>query len=320
LTALAWRLLRVTSVSRRFGRRLIHLWVTLIASFATPALGEGNSVEIWIRPPGVSPTPLRPATRTVALDTAPLEEVERFDAQYGAPHRYRGVPLHWLLDPSAVSPALDLALLHFDNGMVVPLPFRDAAAMERLAPFLAVEVWAPDALGEAGWRRELPELPKKGEESEDWRPIRFKGNKLVVQTLWHPDVPRATQAVFSPWQHVDRLVGIELVQSKAYGRVLRGPNSTLVREGYRVYSERCQFCHGVRRVGATFGWDFAVPVPLHTFRDPQSLFLHAKYRQMNAASRGLMMPAFSELGSKQAAALWAWMEAVVREGPAPYAP
>jgi mono/diheme cytochrome c family protein len=259
-------------------------------------------------------------SRRVALETAPLLEVERLDAQYATRHRYRGVPLQWLLDTSSVPPGLDLALLHFENGMIVPLPFREATAMERLAPFVAVEVWAPDASGEQGWRRELPELPKRGDESEDWRPIRFRGNKMVVQTLWHPDVPHATLAVFSPWQHVDRLVGIEFVQSEAYRRLLSGPPSKQVREGYRVYSERCQFCHGVRQVGATFGWDFAVPVPLHSYRDPHSLFLHAKYREMNATFRGLMMPAFSDLGQAQATALWAWMEAVVREGPAPYAP
>lgn len=254
------------------------------------------------------------------LELGPRVEVDRFDAQYGTWHRYRGIPLQWLLDTVAPPASIDLALLHFENGMVVPLPFRDAAAMDRLAPFVALEIWVPDAQGEPDWRRELPEIPKKGEESEDWRPIRFRGNKLVVKTLWHPEVPRATLAVFSPWRHVDRLVGIELVQSEAYRRQLRGPSVAQVREGYRVYAERCQYCHGVNQIGATFGWDLAVPVPLHTYRDAQSLFLHAKYREINAASRGLMMPAFSDLGQEQAAALWAWMEAIVRSGPAPYAP
>jgi hypothetical protein len=310
------------SVSRGARRRVVGWWVTLVASVATPALGQGNVAEVWLRAPGGA-TPERPVhlgSRTVDLDAAPLVEVDRFDAQYGTRHRYRGVPLQWLIDAGAVSPELDLALLHFENGMVVPLPFRDATAMKRLAPFLAVEVWSADTLGEPGWSRRLPEIPKKGEESEDWRPIRFGGNKLVVETLWHPEVPKATLTIFSPWQFVDRLVGIELVQSEAYRRQLRGPSSTAVRDGYRIYSERCQFCHGVRKVGASFGWDFAVPVPLHTYRDAHSLFLHAKYREMNAASRGLMMPAFSDLGAAQAAALWRWMEAIVGEGPALYAP
>ena len=37
---------------------------------------------------------------------------------------------------------------------------------------------------------------------------------------------------------------------------------------------------------ASFGCDFAVPVPLHTYRAPHSLFLHAKYREMNATHVG----------------------------------
>lgn len=308
-------------VSRELRRNVIGWWVTLAASFGAPVSGQGNLVEVWVRAPEA--TTARPShlkSRTVDLDTAALVDVARFDAQYGTRQRYRAVPLDSLLDSRNVSPGLDLALLHFENGMVVPLPFRDAKAMERLAPFVAVEVWTADSLGEQAWSRHLPELPKKGEASEDWRPIRFHGNKLVVQDRWHPDVPKATLAMFSPWQHVDRLVGIEFVQSEAYRRQLRGPNSTLVREGYRIYSERCQFCHGVQKVGASFGWDFAVPVPLHTYRDPHSLFLHAKYREMNAASRGLMMPAFPDLGAAQAEALWAWMEAIGGEGPALYAP
>ena len=279
-------------------------------------------VEVWLRARGdpQGARQQRVGARTIDLSVAPLEEVERFDPQYGARFRYRGVPLGWLLEQNSPPASVDAALLHFENGMIIPLPFRDQAAMERLAPFVALAVWSTDRAGDEGWHAELPDLPKKGEEAEDWRPIRFRGNKLVVRSLWHPDVPRAALAVFSPWAHADRLVGVELVRSEAYRRQFQVPGAKPVTHGYRIYAERCQFCHGVGKVGASFGWDFAVPIALHTYREPKSLFLHAKYRELNATSRGLMMPAFADLGMPQVDALWAWMEAIAGRGPAPYAP
>jgi mono/diheme cytochrome c family protein len=301
-------------------RRLLLCAVMSLASSASPAPSQRNTVEVWVRAPGSSSADAgQLQERTVDLAIAPWMEVDRFDAQYGARHRYRGVTLQWVLRAGSVPAAVDLALLHFDNGMVVPLPFRDTSAMERLAPFIAVEVWV-ESPGGAGWSRDLPDISKKGDESEDWRPIRFQGGKLVVQTLWHPEVPEVTPREFSPWQHVDRLAGVELAQSEAYRRQFQGSGSAAVANGYRVFSERCQFCHGVRQVGAHYGWDFAEPVPLHTYRDPHSLWFHAKYREFDATARGLMMPAFPDLGQTQAAALWAWMEAIVTSGPAPYRP
>ncbi len=289
----------------------------LVASLASPSFGQGNIVEVWVRA-SASQSSARSHSISVDVAAAPLVEVDQFDAQYGAHHRYRGVPLEWLINAATVPPTVDLALLHFENGMVVPLRFREASEMERLAPFVAVEVWTVDTLGRSGWSRELPDIAKKGEESDDWRPIRFHGNKMVVEALWHPDVPAATLRVFSPWAHVDALVGVELAETRAYHRQIQGPDTAA--DGYRVYAERCQFCHGVRQVGASFGWDFALPVPLHTYRDPHSLLFHTKYRQMDATSRGLMMPAFPDLRPAQVAALWAWMAAIVTTGPAPYAP
>ncbi len=301
--------------------RGLLLWgLLLLTSSATPATSQRNTVEVWVRAPTSSAADAgRLEQRTIDLATAPWVEVDRFDAQYGVHHRYRGVTLQWLLHTGSVPGMVDLALLHFDNGMVVPLPFRDTTAMERLAPFIALEVWV-DSPGERVWSRDLPDISRKGEESEDWRPIRFQGGKFVVQTLWHPEVPEVTPRVFSPWQHVDRLAGVELAQSEAYRRQFQGSGSAAVANGYRTFLERCQFCHGVRQVGAHFGWDFAEPVPLHTYRDPHSLWFHAKYREMDATARGLMMPAFPDLGPTQAAALWAWMQAIVTSGPAPYRP
>jgi hypothetical protein len=69
----------------------------------------------------------------------------------------------------------------------------------------------------------------------------------------------------------------------------------------------CQFCHGARSVGAAFGWDFVEPIPLHAYRSPETLFLHVRYRDGLAPEKGLMMPAFKDLGPRDARAVWRWL-------------
>lgn len=278
------------------------------AAAAAPP-GQGNVVELWARGTAAQvgdDTP-RARTQTVDLDTLPLVNASRFDAQYSQSRIYRGLPLELVLDRFPREPALDLAILHFANGMAVPLPFRDAAAMKRLSPFIARGMAPrrndPIAIGQ------FPQLAKRYVRA-DARPISFAGNKIVVAGWWHPDVGEKVKPLFSPWSFVDTLVSIEFVDSKAYYRQFDVDPDARVQEGLAIYRQACQFCHGARKVGARYGWDFVEPMPVYTYRKEANLLYHVSYRPLDAAERGLMMPALRFMTREQAASLWQWLRAV----------
>ena len=77
----------------------------------------------------------------------------------------------------------------------------------------------------------------------------------------------------------------------------------------------------MRKVGAKFGWDFVDPTPIWSYHNPpKSLFLHVAYKPLDAAERGLMMPAMTFMSQDDAALLWRWLKAVATEQLPAYAP
>jgi hypothetical protein len=203
--------------------------------------------------------------------------------------------------------------------MIIPLPLH-AGTLKRTDAFLAHSLWSQGAGGTGEWTTEFPAIEKRDTGMKDRRPIRFNRNKLVVRDVWHPMVSTKGEAKFSPWLHVDSLLGMEFVDSAAYYRQFQVATNPVSERGYAVFLDRCQFCHGARTVGATFGWDFVEPVPLHTYRSPDRLFLHIRYRAGDAPEKGLMMPAFKDLGPNDAQAVWSWIKDL-SERPLPgYAP
>ncbi len=277
---------------------------------ATPPAAAPGTIEIWVRGGGPLQGDKAPRARsqTLNLDQLPLVDSQRFDAQYGFSHAFRGIPLASVITTFAPAPALDIAILHFANGMAVPVPFRDVAAMKRLDPFIARGMEThPKGPVRAAF---FTDIRRKGA-TEDPRPIVFSGNKVVVPVLWHPSLREAAQPAFSPWRHVDTLTSIELVASHPYyAQFDVGGDGWAVR-GLALFRESCQFCHGVRKVGAQFGWDFVEPTPIYTYRKPvRNLFLHVAYKPLDAAERGLMMPAMRFMSEDDAALLWQWLKAV----------
>ena len=154
----------------------------------------------------------------------------------------------------------------------------------------------------------------------DARPIFFTGNKIVVAEKWHPAVPEAAQPEFSPWNHTDTLVGIELVAARPYYRQFDVDGDSRVQRGLALYRQSCQFCHGARRVGAKFGWDFVEPLPIYSYHKPvRNLFYHVAYKPQDAAQRGLMMPAVKFMTEGDSALLWRWLRAVATKPMPAYA-
>jgi hypothetical protein len=241
--------------------------------------------------------------------------VKRDDLQLGPGHSFRGVSLQALLKKAPRTAAEDTALLHFRNGMQVPVPL-DEATLKRLDVFIAREMKDPVA---GTWTASLGTLVHERAPWMEQRAVVFQGNKLVVSDPWHPALGPTT-TTFSPWAHVDSLTGIELVSQKAWERQFRVLEDPRIVQGQGTFQSRCQFCHGVRETGASFGWDFVKPVPMHTWRAPESLLYHVKFKKLDAAERGLMMPPQPDAEIDEIRALWDWMQAVSARELRPYAP
>ena len=297
-----------------------------LARAAPPAAAKAkeSTIDVWVRgkdAPGAA-RGVRLAARTVDLDTLPLETIEIYDAQYQQAHAYRGIFLGALLERVAPDAGTDLAILHFANGMAIPLPFRDREVMKRLDPFVArgmrAEANGPVVNGL------FPRITKKEARSDgraDARPIAFTGNKVVVIERWHPAVPAKALGVFSPWVHADTLTGIELASAPAYYSQFDVPGGADVHKGLEQFQQSCQFCHGARGVGAKLGWDFVEPTPMYSYRPkPRNLFFHVAYKPSDAAERGLMMPAMRHMTEADAAVLWRWLKAVATETMPAYSP
>lgn len=293
------------------------LMLTLSASVAAePATGL---VTVGVRKAGGvggEGLPEMAPVRKVDLDALGPTVVERFDAQYGSPRTFTAVPLEALIDSIRPPADADLALLHFGNGVVVPLPYRDRAVMKRLQPWVARGMHLIDKGMVVG---EFEPITNRLHGYFDVPLIKFAGNKLVVAERWHPDVPARVQTDLSPWAHVDSLVAVELVNASAYNSMLDVDAKNGA--GLGVFRQSCQFCHGIRQLGAKFGMDFVEPVPVHKWKGPEKRFYwHVKYRRGDAAERGEMMPALKFMTEEEASALWAWLRSAAHRPLQPYRP
>ena len=291
--------------------------VALTTLFGATAVGTdaaSGSVEIWVRG-GIGPGAEKARherSRRMALHGPVATEVERDDPQYNAVRRYRGVSLSTLLRRYAPPASLDLAILHFANGMAIPLPFRDEAVMKRLDPFVATAT-AVGGQAKALPLGAFPPIAKKDTQS-DPRPIRFSGNKIVVAERWHPDVPAGRESGFSPWLHADSLVGVELVASRSYHAQFDVGGDASVRRGLTIFRENCQFCHRIGDVGATFGWDLVTATRDDSYRESAAhLYHNVSFKPRNAPELGLMMPPLGFLTEEDAGYMLAWLEAVASQ-------
>jgi mono/diheme cytochrome c family protein len=305
--------MRTTHLLAFAGMAAITPIITATRAPAATAAEHGTTIEVWIRKPAG-----RDRLQVVNIDSLPLVEAKRVDAQYHGAFVFRGIGLDAVISRYAPPADVDLALLHFANGMQVPLAFRDGALLERLSPFLARGM----RLGPGSPMRiaHFPNVSRPRSGFVDVRPITFTGNKLVVADPAHPDVPAAAREALSPWAQTDSLTGIELVSRAAYYAQFDVDPDPAVKAGHKLFTESCTFCHGVRGTGASFGWDFVEPTPIYDYRRARNLFHHIKYKPLDASARGIQMPALSYMSEEEARAIWVWLKAVATHPLAPYAP
>jgi hypothetical protein len=272
------------------------------------AVGEPHrTLVLSVRAPGAAQGSRRATELKIDLDTETLETRAVQDSG-GRLSTVQGVLLSQLLPRLNASKLHDAARLRFANGTEVLLPLWRLSLFE---PFIARRVqeradgpfrtaFAPVPLGEAHWRSA--------------RALQFAGNRVFVS---RQEAPHSKDA-FSPWGFTDSLVEVELVNEKAWLAVFEVDPKT--RRGVEVWRNRCQSCHGAHQAGATFGWDFVKPLPLHTWRTPETLFTHVKDNKISGAAMGLAMPPQPDVTREETDALHAWMKALAQKPLKPYAP
>jgi mono/diheme cytochrome c family protein len=301
------------------------LFAIVAGALAWPAAARAATenqiiVESWVRPAGDAAALETAAFQRSKVDLSSLAHTEgrRFDAQYGKYAWFEGVSLSSLIASLKPPASVDLALLHFANGMAVPLSLGDKQALDQLDPFIALRMRSSP---KAPYRAEFPPLLKRAADYADVRGTQFSGNKLVVARLWHPALGEKVQADFSPWALADSLVAIEFVQSAPYYKQFDVDTSDEVRAGLDLFRKSCQFCHGARKVGAKFGWDFVEPTPLYTYRKGEKrLYYHVHFRRYDAVARGQSMPALKSMTEADAGKLWQWLKAIGTKPMPAYAP
>lgn len=288
---------------------LLPALLFVVAAGAPPAPADG--IAVWRKPPaGAKAAPV-----IVGWSSLKLEDRTSVDVQLGGERTFRGVSLKTILTVAAQRTAAeDTALLHFKNGMLVPVPL-DEAMLARLDLFVARAI--KDGTGK--FQERFDNVVHERSPWMEQRAITFGTNKLVAKDPFHPALG-ATTTKFTPWAHVDTLTGVELVNGAAWGRTLRVSEDPRVLQGVGVFEQRCQFCHGVRGTGSSFGWDFVKPIPVHTWRDAESLLYHVKFRKLTGAEQGLLMPPQPDTTIDEVRALWEWMKAVSAAELRPYAP
>lgn len=273
-----------------------------------------SKIKLWTRAPGAY---------WDARDPKPLAEKEYFvksqmraklfDIQYGEEVEVRGEFLHEIVEsyqPAASN--CDGVILHFNNGMQVPVPLSLIARGK-------VEIMLAVAKSEGKiFRQNFPKLSKPSNEWRDPRPIVFQSNKLVLSQAWHPGYGEVRPQGFNPFHHVDSLQSMEWISLLAYEKQFQLAKAT--EKGQTVYLRRCQFCHNIQGLGAQFGWDFAGPIKIYEKRNPSSLHNHVSFQKLDALERGLMMPAQKDFTEAEALDLWAFMRMAAQKKPQIYAP
>lgn len=228
-----------------------------------------------------------------------------YDAQYGRPIDVAGYSLDALARAHNFDRFGDLALLHFANGMVIPYDFKNGRYQEQLRPFIACQYF--ESRGKHRKQVGFPSLSRPDPAYRDPRPIQFDSNKLVVASLDHPMHGSTNRSGFSPFRHCNSLQLIELVDRQSYYQQFAAKDPKL-KAGETVFLHRCQFCHGLYKVGAQFGWDFVGPLPVHIKRQVDSLYNHIKYPKAQAFEWGTLMPHQKDITQDEVRDLWLWIK------------
>jgi mono/diheme cytochrome c family protein len=119
---------------------------------------------------------------------------------------------------------------------------------------------------------------------------------------------------------VDSLTGIEFVDSVHYFNQFRDVAAKSSEMGLTLYQQRCQFCHGVMRIGAKFGPDFMLPEPISKKFTASSLIKHVSKNPSHSKKKYLAMPKQVSAKPEEIGAIWLWVKMLQDKKVNPYSP
>ncbi len=301
---------------------MLHLMSLLLIVFLSPVqvlAATDGSFELWVRGAGFYEDGheiAREKVQKFSFKGSTVTERKMFDAQWQKSAEFRGIDLVNVIKQYQAYSGADLALLHFANGMIIPVPVEDDLVTFKQLDIFVAQAWR--ANGKAKWSEKFPDVARKNELWRDPVPVTFEGNKVVRKEGKYPLV---RDKEFTPFRHADTLVGVEFVKESAYYRQFtERADKDLSDPGLAVFRECCQYCHGVRKVGANFGWDFVDPVPIYDLKRANHLYNKVKYSYHDALERGLRMPRQTSVTEKEMEVLWQWIKRLGNGKSWPYAP
>jgi hypothetical protein len=271
----------------------------------------GEHITLWTRAAGLHSDgrdPGRIKPMDFDLTKHNMKVVKLADFQYGGRFEYKAVKLLDVIESYHPKGETDRVLLHFKNGMIIPMPTSNGYAdLKKNAAWIAIS-WRPielDGHKAELWQNRFDDIGRIDERFRDPSPVTFGYNKLVMKSGWHPFV---SDEVFTPFRHADTLIGIEFVNGPAYDRQYVLDKNVEGRKGWQVYFERCQYCHALNKTGPTHGWDFLDPVPIYELKTPENLLYRVKYSFHNAMTMGMQMPRQESVDLQEVTDLWNWLK------------
>lgn len=251
----------------------------------------------------------------INLDALKLEKRTIKDVHYNKDKTYLGVPVLDLITTYKPSLKLNLALLHFANGIIYPIRLEERQAIEHIfvakkmlqgKKFVAKFPNASLTQSIRGKKREIK--------------IQFTTSKIAAPKNWLllGKNKEPIHKHFNPIQHADRLVGIEFADAEAYYNQFKVADVQGYFYGRVSYIGRCQYCHSVRGIGPKFGRDFVQGTPIYQSIKPIDLF-----RQVKRPDRGVsaqLMPHQPDFTISEAKDLWRWLRDVTDRELLPYNP
>jgi hypothetical protein len=266
--------------------------LALVLPLATLApAAKGTSAP----PPFTVPVQLGPiagaaqATRQLTFELDARQKERRFDLQDGREHIVRGVSLPDLLARVGAPKAVDAVLFVYADGMQIPVHLDDKATVSAI--FIALEHGdARDTFETTYPLRDRPALscPK----------VVYSGHETT----------------YSIWLYPTELAAVKLVTWRLYEAELAQPGRRAPdRQGWPLYLQHCQPCHGIGGHGATRGPDFLSQVaayrrvpPLATTDLSQPPSLHEKVKGFAPGT----MPVLNHVPPADVVKLWQWLQAL----------